>query len=63
MFKSLALSVVGLVVLLKEPPKRDERGLSQSAETAILVAGAVAVALIVVALITTYVQDKINAIP
>ena len=63
MFKSLALSVVGLLVLLKEPPKRDERGLSQSAETAILVAGAVAVAVIVVALITTYVRDKISAIP
>ncbi len=63
MFKSLALSVIGLLVFLKEPPKRDERGLSQSAETAILVAGAVAVALIVVVLIRTYVQNKINALP
>lgn len=63
MFKSLALSVVGMLVLVKEPPRRDERGLSQSAETAILVAGAVAVAVVVVTLITRYVTTKINAIP
>lgn len=63
MFKSFALSVIGLLVFLKEPPKRDERGLSQSAETAILVAGAVAVAVVVVTLITRYVTTKINAIP
>lgn len=63
MFKSFALSVIGLLVFLKEPPRRDERGLSQSAETAILVAGAVAVAVVVVTLITRYVTTKINAIP
>ena len=53
--KSLVLSVVGLLVLLRDPGRRDERGLSQSAENAILLAGAVTVALIVIGAITTYV--------
>ncbi|CAI9403349.1 MULTISPECIES: hypothetical protein [Aestuariimicrobium] len=37
----------------------DERGLSQSTENAILLAGAVAVAGIVVAVITVYVRNKL----
>jgi hypothetical protein len=56
--KSLVLSAVGLLVLLKDPRTRDQRGLSQSAENAILLAGAVAVALIVVGAITTYVSGR-----
>lgn len=48
-------SVTGLLVLLKDPGRRDQRGLSQSAENAILLAGAVTVALIVIGAITTYV--------
>lgn len=56
--KSLLLATVGLLVLLKEPGRRDERGLSQSAENAILLAGAVTVALIVIGAITTYVTGK-----
>ena len=56
--KSLLLSVVGLLVLLKAPGRRDERGLSQSAENAILLAGAVTVALIVIGAITTYVTGR-----
>ena len=56
--KSLVLSVVGLLVLLRDPGRRDERGLSQSAENAILLAGAVTVALIVIGAITTYVTGK-----
>ena len=56
--KSLVLSVVGLLVLLRDPRRRDERGLSQSAENAILLAGAVTVALIVIGAITTYVTGK-----
>ena len=39
-----AAVIVGLFVLLKNPPLRNERGLSQSAENAILLAGAVTVA-------------------
>ena len=48
-------SVAGLLVLLRDPDRRDQRGLSQSAENAILLAGAVTVALIVIGAITTYV--------
>ena len=57
--RSLALTALGLLVLVKEPPERDERGLSQSAENAILLAGAVAVAIIVVAAITSYVSARL----
>ena len=44
---------------LTGPPRRDERGLSQSAETAILLAGAVVVAGIVVTVITAFVKAKL----
>ena len=57
--KHLLSTVVGLLVLLKDPGRRDERGLSQSAENAILLAGAVTVALIVIAAITTYVTANL----
>lgn len=59
--KRFALAVVGLLVLGKEGPqqRRDERGISQSAESAILLAGAVTIALIVIGLITTFVRAKL----
>lgn len=59
--KHFALAVVGLLVLGKEGPqqRRDERGISQSAESAILLAGAVTIALIVIGLITTFVRAKL----
>ena len=60
--RSLMTSLVGLLVLLKDRDKRDERGLSQSAETAILIAGAVTVALILIGLVTTFVRSKMAAI-
>jgi hypothetical protein len=56
--RNAVLSTVGLLVLLKDPRRRNERGLSQSAENAILLAGAVAVALIVLGAITTYVSGR-----
>ena len=56
--RNVVLSTVGLMVLLKDPRSRNERGLSQSAENAILLAGAVAVALIVIGAITTYVSGR-----
>lgn len=59
MMKSLVLSAVGMLVLLKDPRTRDERGLSQSSENAILLAGAVSVAIIVVTVITGYVRAKL----
>ena len=61
-FKHIAATLVGLMVLVKDPQPRDERGLSQSAETAIIIAGAVAIATVVVALITTYVRTKLAEI-
>jgi hypothetical protein len=50
---------LGLLLMLQDPPKRDERGISQSAESAILLAGAVAIAIVVVALITSFVRAKL----
>lgn len=41
------------------PAERDQRGLSQSTENAILLAGAVAVAVLIVGVITTYVQSRL----
>ena len=57
-----AAVMVGLLVLLKDPQSRNERGLSQSAETAIIVAGAVAIALVVVALIRAFVVGELGKI-
>ncbi|SEP83541.1 hypothetical protein [Microlunatus flavus] len=68
--RNLAAVVVGVLVLLQagvrapRPTRRtrqvrDERGLSQSAETAILLAGAVVVAGIVVTVITAFVKSKL----
>ncbi|GAB3821942.1 hypothetical protein GCM10028820_31580 [Tessaracoccus terricola] len=53
--------LIGTLVHILQPPERhrDERGLSQSTENAILLAGAVAVAVIVIAAITTYVQANL----
>lgn len=46
-------------VLTKPAPRRDERGLSQSTENAILLAGAVAIALIIIGVITNYVSANL----
>lgn len=43
------------------PARRDERGLSQSTENAILLVGAVAVATIVITAVTKYVQGHLPA--
>ena len=52
--------VIGLLVAILVPANpRRERGLSQSTENAILLAGAVAVAGIVIAVVTAYVQAKL----
>lgn len=45
--------------LAAPPPRRDEVGLSQSTENAILLAGAVSIAVGVVTAITIYVQAKL----
>lgn len=41
--------------------ERDERGLSQSTENAILLAGAVTVAVLIVTVITAYVRSRLPA--
>ena len=61
-FKQHVAVLVGLLSVLKDPPPRDERGLSQSAETAIIVAGAVAIALVVVALVRAFVVSELGKI-
>ena len=50
---------VGLLVELLRPQPRDERGLSQSTENAILLAGAALIAGIIIKVITDYVSDKL----
>lgn len=52
---------IGLVVtvLMAPLPRRDERGLSQSTENAILVAGAMVIAAGVVTAVTVFVQSKL----
>lgn len=45
--------------LVAPPPRRDESGLSQSTENAILLAGAVTIAVGVITAVTLYVQSKL----
>jgi hypothetical protein len=51
--------VLGMLVLLRHPPRRDERGLSQSAENAILLAGAVGIAIAIIAAIRAFVLSRL----
>ena len=48
-----------LPVLTGQPSSRDERGLSQSTENAVLLLGAVAIATLVVSVITGYVSKHL----
>lgn len=52
---------IGLIVAALVPAQRprDERGLSQSTENAILLAGAAAIALLIITVITAYVTDRL----
>jgi len=45
--------------MCRRHPRRDERGLSQSTENAILLAGAVTIALLVVSVITKFVEANL----
>lgn len=56
---TLLARLVSLVLLVASPPRRDERGLSQSTENAVLLIGAVGVATIVITVITAYVKAKL----
>ena len=57
--KQLAASVLGLLLLVRDPKTRDERGLSQSAEGAILMGAAVTVALIIAVFLKSYVESHL----
>lgn len=52
---------IGLIVqaLTAPAPRRDERGLSQSTENAILLAGAAGIAVVIIAVITEFVTSKL----
>lgn len=52
----IALALLSFVLA---PPRRGERGLSQSTENAILLAGAVAVATVVITMVTAYVRRNL----
>lgn len=52
-------ALVGVLTMMKDPQRHDERGLSQSAENAILIAGAVAVAVAIVAAIRAFVLSRL----
>lgn len=51
-----------VIGFLLSPPVRDEKGLSQSTENALLLAGAVGVAVTVVGVVTAYVSGKLGAL-
>lgn len=55
----IVCALMGLLIMIKGPLRRDERGLSQSAENAILIAGAVAVAVAIVAAIRAFVMSRL----
>ena len=58
-FTRLAQGLVGLLVFLRNPDARDERGLSQSAENAILLAGAVGIAIAIITAIRAFVLSRL----
>lgn len=55
----LSHQITAILTVILPPRPRDERGLSQSTENAILLAGAVAIAVIVISVITAYVQANL----
>ena len=57
--KRYAESILGLLLQLLRPATRNERGLSQSAEGAILIGAAVAVALVIAVFLKGYVSSHL----
>jgi hypothetical protein len=57
--KRYAASILGLLVQLRQPATRNELGLSQSAEGAILIGAAVAVALVIAVFLKGYVSSHL----
>jgi hypothetical protein len=57
--KRYAAGIFGLLLMLRSAEVRNERGLSQSAEGAILIGAAVAVALVIAVFLKGYVQSHL----
>ena len=57
--KQYVANLVGLLMLVRGGASRDERGLNQSAEGAILMGAAVAVALIIAVFLKAYVESHL----
>lgn len=57
--KHVVAYVVGLFVFLQDPRSRDEHGLSQSTENALLLAGAATIAGGIIIAITAYVNSNL----
>lgn len=55
-------TAIGWWINFKHAPRRNERGLSQSTEVAILLGAAVLVALAILGFVTGYVQDRLGQI-
>ena len=60
--RSLLMSLIGVWSLLTRTPEHDERGLSQSTENAILLAGAVTIAVAVIGLVSAFVTGRLNGL-
>jgi hypothetical protein len=56
--KQISHYLIGMFIFLREPTARDERGLSQSTETAILIGAAVTVTAAILIAVTTFVTRK-----
>ncbi|MDI9627814.1 MAG: hypothetical protein QM286_04615 [Acidobacteriota bacterium] len=55
--------LIGTILTLRDRPiRRDQRGLSQSTENAVLLIGAITIAAIVIAAVTNYVQSKLQGL-
>lgn len=52
-------TALGIWLQATRPVPRDERGLSQSTENAVLLAGAAVIALLIITVITAYVRDNL----
>lgn len=62
MFLPVQLFLADVLARLNGVAKRDERGLSQSTENALLVAGAVAVATLIAGLVLAFVTRKLQVL-
>lgn len=51
-----------LLGFLLSPPRRDEKGLSQSTENALLLAGAVVVATTIVGVVTAFITKNLGSL-